>query len=179
MLRAAVCCKSQADALNVTARYLATGSAYPPAVSASASDVLDQSCAVDGTKLVCSVLRSITPDAAAAKTAVDLAKDVHLLWAFGPVTAGDISYHTSRGASTTAMLLTNVSAPASTFIASDGSVSTSWMPLPDGTIDMYVERLFGASSRSSSNSNAPVLAPAPSAAESWIGIGVSTVQVSE
>ena len=80
----------QGDTLNVTARWLASGSTYPPA--AETSDIIDAGCSVEDTKLICGVLRKITPDAANAQTSIDLAQDVSIMWAFGALTNDGIGY---------------------------------------------------------------------------------------
>lgn len=80
----------QGDTLGVTARWLASGSAYPP--RAATSDIIDAGCSVEGSKLICGVLRKITPDAENAQTSIDLAQDVSIMWAFGPLTSDGIGY---------------------------------------------------------------------------------------
>ena len=66
----------QADTLQVTPRWLDSGTGLPPAVTGDASDVIDSDCEVLGTKLVCNVLRSVTPNTAQAKTSIDVTQQV-------------------------------------------------------------------------------------------------------
>ncbi len=150
----------QSDTLNVTARYLATGSSLPPV--ATVSDVIDSGCAVkaggDDKTLVCYVVRPITPSSAQAPYSIDLASEVQIAWAHGPVTAGAVSYHGNDCGTSTG----NVSLPTSGPKLSsytNGSVAVSWTPLPaDQSVDVYLSMDLSTKGMTASTS--------------WIGVGL-------
>jgi len=149
----------QTDTLSVTPRYLASGSDYPPAVNTTT--VIDSSCSIESTKLICNVWRYLTPDSSAASSSIDLTKDVDILFAFGDLDSGDISFHNDNYGTFDSIKISDKAARPAT--VSPKELTASWMPLPaDASIDFFIEHDFSGSDKKLGSS--------------WIGIAVSPQQ---